>query len=309
MVWCRRNRKGAATNRANPVENWIWSPRAVHEAFVSLEGFVDAQQIIAHRRGSRGEGGVNRHPQTKRVYRLRSYIFCELCGRRMYGKTHAKVSYYVCAPKKGYVPSGHPGASSFSRREEHLLDGINIFLAECVFGGYRRDLLASTITTSHDHADDHKKRIGKIDLAGLPDDLNRRLFEALRFEIRYNRYTSRATCRITLRGETVQPAAKIARQAMTVEPSRPDETDRQEETGWRDTGMVKISQKVASFYGVPPAGFEPAHLPPEGSALSPELRGRTSRGPPRTYGPAAGSPWQRGIPYQVRSPDRGAGSP
>ena len=25
---------------------------------------------------------------------------------------------------------------------------------------------------------------------------------------------------------------------------------------------------------VPPAGIEPAHLPPEGSALSPELRGR-----------------------------------
>ena len=25
---------------------------------------------------------------------------------------------------------------------------------------------------------------------------------------------------------------------------------------------------------VPPAGFEPAHPPPEGGALSPELRGR-----------------------------------
>src|SRR6478736_4489080 len=37
---------------------------------------------------------------------------------------------------------------------------------------------------------------------------------------------------------------------------------------------------------VPPAGFEPAPPPPEGGALSPELRGRTvaslAHGPPRT---------------------------
>src|SRR6478735_9663408 len=29
--------------------------------------------------------------------------------------------------------------------------------------------------------------------------------------------------------------------------------------------------------GVPPAGFEPAHPPPEGGALSPELRGRDAK--------------------------------
>src|SRR6266542_805410 len=65
----------------------------------------------------------------------------------MYGKTKRGHAYYVCAPKTGYVPPGHPGASSFWIREDNLLDGLNQFLATHVFGPYRHDLLAATLTT------------------------------------------------------------------------------------------------------------------------------------------------------------------
>src|SRR6266508_304061 len=58
--------------------------------------------------------------------------------------------------------------------------------------------------------------------------------------------------------------------------------------------MVRTPVRLAQFCDVPPAGFEPALPPPEGGALSPELRGlathRGARDPPKTSrapGPAA----------------------
>src|SRR6266542_1644133 len=43
--------------------------------------------------------------------------------------------------------------------------------------------------------------------------------------------------------------------------------------------MVRTPVRLAQFCDVPPAGFEPALPPPEGGALSPELRGlATHRG-------------------------------
>ena len=38
----------------------------------------------------------------------------------------------------------------------------------------------------------------------------------------------------------------------------------------------KISRISGDLGRVPPTGFEPVHPPPEGGALSPELRGRRS---------------------------------
>ncbi|WP_239381932.1 recombinase family protein [Frankia sp. CIT1] len=87
MVWNRRARKGNGKNRLNPVGEWVWSPVPVHEALVDLESFVLAQQVGLRRERSRTASGVNRHPQSRRVYRLRSYLFCALCGRRMLGKS------------------------------------------------------------------------------------------------------------------------------------------------------------------------------------------------------------------------------
>jgi site-specific DNA recombinase len=91
-------------------------------------------------RRSRTQAGANTHPQTKRTYQLRSYLFCEICGRRMFGKTRRQHAYYACAPKKGY---GHP--DSLWVREVALLDGLNEFLSHHVFGPYRQELLSSAL--------------------------------------------------------------------------------------------------------------------------------------------------------------------
>ena len=55
--------------------------------------------------------------------------------------------------------------------------------------------------------------VGTIDIAQLPDELARDLFEALGLEIHYNKQTSQACCRITLTGPTINAAVRTARQA------------------------------------------------------------------------------------------------
>ncbi|WP_420000363.1 recombinase family protein [Streptomyces boninensis] len=142
MVWNRRARKGKGRNRPNPVEQWVWSTDPVHEPLIDLETFVQAQRVTEHRARSRGAAGQNRHPQAKRTYRLRSFLFCAQCGRRLYGKTSKGEAYYVCSPNRSYRPQGHP--PSIWVGEDGLVAGLNQFLAKQVFGGYREELLSSS---------------------------------------------------------------------------------------------------------------------------------------------------------------------
>jgi hypothetical protein len=46
--------------------------------------------------------------------------------------------HYVCAPKKAYIPHGHPAAFTIFVREDALLDMLNQFLSTHVFGTYRK---------------------------------------------------------------------------------------------------------------------------------------------------------------------------
>jgi len=140
MVWNRHARKGKGKNRLNPVEDWVWSPTPAHEALVDLETYVQAQQVSDHRERSRATPGPSRHPGATHTYPLRSYVFCALCGRRMWGKSQRGTVYYLCKAKKGYKPVGHPTTAIWVR-EEDLLDGLSAFLSQRVFGQYRRDLL------------------------------------------------------------------------------------------------------------------------------------------------------------------------
>ena len=58
--------------------------------------------------------------------------------------------------------------------------------------------------------------IGPIDVDLLPENLVRRLFEALRLEIRYDKTANRATCRITLFGSTMPAAQRAAHDAVVI---------------------------------------------------------------------------------------------
>jgi hypothetical protein len=61
-----------------------------------------------------------------------------------------------------------------------------------------------------------------INLEGVPDDISRRLFEALRLEIRYDPAARTARCSITLAGETIDAVSRVAQEATARGSSRCD---------------------------------------------------------------------------------------
>jgi site-specific DNA recombinase len=152
MVWNRRaSKKGG---RHNPPEAWIWSPEQTHEPIVSRELFAAAQHVAPQRRGSRSGAGLNRHPQTRRSYPLRSLVTCELCGRKMRGKLRRKgrreYLYYACEPPRSLGRQvaaqrqpEHP--ASVLVRGDVLLRGVLEIFALRLFGPQRHALLAQDL--------------------------------------------------------------------------------------------------------------------------------------------------------------------
>src|SRR5205814_517216 len=104
MVWNRRKRsrpERRTPGRVNPPQEWVWSSRPTHEPLVTKPIFDAAAPMARLRQGSRRGAGPNAaHRQTQRSYLLRSYVVCDLCGRRMCGKTRVRgeceTVYYAC---------------------------------------------------------------------------------------------------------------------------------------------------------------------------------------------------------------------
>jgi len=146
MVWNRRRniRKGRRVGKVNPPSEWVWSSIPRHEPLVTRELFDAASPVARHRQGSRTTAGPNTHPQTKRSYRYRSYVSCDQCDRRMFGKSRRARVYYACQPD----PAQHAGrdwypshAKSIWLAESILDDAVAEFFATRLFGPHRRALL------------------------------------------------------------------------------------------------------------------------------------------------------------------------
>lgn len=56
--------------------------------------------------------------------------------------------------------------------------------------------------------------VGEVEVDKLPEDVARRLFEALRLELRYDKTTNRLTCCAWLTGPTMPAAQKAANDAV-----------------------------------------------------------------------------------------------
>ena len=121
---------------------------------MSRELFAAAQQVAPRRRGSRSGPGLNRHPQTRRSYPLRSLVTCALCGRRMRGKLRRKARreylYYACEPPRSVGRQvaadrqpEHP--ASVLVRGDVLLAGVLEVFARRLFSPQRRALLAQDL--------------------------------------------------------------------------------------------------------------------------------------------------------------------
>ncbi|MGW5662854.1 recombinase family protein [Streptomyces sp. NPDC003758] len=161
QVWNRRAMKKGG--RYNDPKDWVWSPRPAHEPLVTKELFDAVTTVGRQRQGSRTIHGANTHPATKRSYVLRSYVYCDICARRMFGKTRHQISYYTCQPDPNehrdqpWFPD-HP--KSLWIREQILIASISRFFATRIFGSDRRSHLTAALEAGRS-ADDAGDRIAR----------------------------------------------------------------------------------------------------------------------------------------------------
>jgi site-specific DNA recombinase len=158
MVWNRRKRsrpERRVSGRVNPPSEWVWSRQPTHEPLATRALFDAATPVARIREGSRGGAGPNSaHPHTRRSYVLRSYVICDLCGRRMFGKTRRRRdhehTYYACVTNREHHReqpwyAEHPKSALV--REDLILPVVGQFFTERVLGPGRQLFLRS--------ADDH----------------------------------------------------------------------------------------------------------------------------------------------------------
>lgn len=153
MVWNRRKRGHAARDvkgRVNPPSAWVWSPRPTHEPLGTRELFEAAGVVARHRQGSRTAPGKSPKPKTKRSYRFRSYVICDLCRRRCFGEEHKGNTYYRCSPNAkdhGHLAwfAEHPRAAYV--REDLLIEPLQRFFRDRIFGAGRQAILAGAAET------------------------------------------------------------------------------------------------------------------------------------------------------------------
>jgi site-specific DNA recombinase len=160
MVWNRRATKKGG--KVNPPEQWVWSSELTHEPIVPKELWEGGQTQT--RRGSRSSNEPNSHPRAATSYVFRSFVFCDLCGNRMIGKTKNSNSdkYYRC------YPAGNHGRSAYERfpnhpktvhvREDLLLHAVIDFFAQRVFGPDRKPLLLAHMQEADRYASTEKAR-------------------------------------------------------------------------------------------------------------------------------------------------------
>ncbi|WP_328410783.1 recombinase family protein [Streptomyces violaceus] len=146
QVWNRRAMKKGG--RYNDPRDWVWSPRPAHEPLVTKELFDAVSTVGRKRQGSRSAHGANAHPATKRSYVLRSYVYCDICDRRMFGKTRHQIAYYACQPDPNehrdqpWFPD-HP--KSLWIREQILVTSIARFFATRIFRPDRHNHLTAAL--------------------------------------------------------------------------------------------------------------------------------------------------------------------
>jgi hypothetical protein len=83
----------------------------------------------------------------------------------------------------------------------------------------QKQALERQITKAQEQAQDTRNPalldhlpVAAIDLDGMSDDQSRRLFEALRLEIRYDPATRMADCSVTLSGDTIDAVSRSTRE-------------------------------------------------------------------------------------------------
>jgi hypothetical protein len=182
----------------------------MHEPLVTREIFAAASTVGRFRQGSRSGAGRNSHPKTKRTYLVRSYVRCDLCGRRANGETTKGCTYYRYSPNAknhDHLPwfPGHPRAALAA--EGQLIEPLARFFAERVFGASRESYLAALAVGA--------EAAVSSDLAARRVEITD-IYDALHLDLRYNCLRKDLTIRVTITADTA-PAIAATVETITTE--------------------------------------------------------------------------------------------
>jgi site-specific DNA recombinase len=179
MVWNRKATKKGG--KLNPPDQWVWSAHPTHEAIISKQQWNSAQKMT--RRGSRSAPGQSRHPHAATTYLLRSFVFCDLCGNRMQGKTKKSDKYFMCYPSTNHGPRAaerfpnHP--KSVHVREDVLIRSVLNFFAERLFGPDRKERLVTEIRQADESGSREKDQRARK-LRRIVDEMDQKIVRQIR---------------------------------------------------------------------------------------------------------------------------------
>jgi site-specific DNA recombinase len=158
MVFNRRATK-SGRGKVNPPRLWVWSEHPTHEPLVTRDTYEAVQAMSRTRERSRRTAAPNKCPQTRRTYALRSYVYCTLCGRRMWGQTEQRrrpaCVYFACQPDRNHKgrEDRFPDHPTVVRvRQDLLLEAVHDFFARRIFGEQRRPLLETDLPRTDERA-------------------------------------------------------------------------------------------------------------------------------------------------------------
>ncbi|TDB89877.1 recombinase family protein, partial [Actinomadura sp. 7K534] len=202
MVW-NRKATSSAGGRSNPPEAWVWSGQPTHPGLVTIEVFTEAQRVARDNVRSRSRsGGPSRPKKPRRVFVLRSYMTCGLCGRRMFGKQDSGHTYYVCSPKRAYLPNGNlkePTPALVQRVNERAAEIAADLKAEQA--KFRELQEAAPVRPAPELLD--LLPTGPVDLELLPEATLRRLLDVFGLKMHHDREKSLVNCEVTITSEIV----------------------------------------------------------------------------------------------------------
>lgn len=126
---------------------WVWSVEPAHEPLIPKWMYDELNAKSWGRKRSRDGAALKNDAKATRTCLFRRRVVCD-CGRSMTGNPRRGVTYYRCHPannNRGRPDKyeGHP--ATVYMREDLIMNVVNQFFAERVFGPKRRGLFAASL--------------------------------------------------------------------------------------------------------------------------------------------------------------------
>ncbi len=220
MVYNRRKRSRPERNvagRVNPPAEWVWSSKPTHEPLTTRRLFEAGTVIGRSNRGTRQSPGPNRHPATKRTFRPDRQALLDQGQAVPSDRNDPTVARRAALETK---------IKELERQQTNVINELQTYRStgdDDIDQQWRAQLRATfadlatqrRVAQSQLTAVTHPPTpatedptlldqlpVVELDLAALPEDLQRQLFDAFQLQIWYHHPSRRVGLRVTINADT-----------------------------------------------------------------------------------------------------------